>query len=465
MFPPRLLGLVDEDPPEPARSDRLVRVETEVDAETPQRFLSRGEGLPRAFWGSSNTWHAGLGQARSIELPAEESGPERFETVRERGRQLSQRLLTRDGEPTPLRLFGGLSFHDRPELDPVWDAFGAARFTVPALELAHTPGGTRLIGTARVPEDWDDEDALDRAEQALEHAAEILERPPPAGPTEYQPPTVASTTDRDAWEQAVQQALESISQGAFEKVVLARSLDLDAGDPDLAIVLGNLRQANPGTHLFLVEPEPGRAFLGAAPELVASKRGTTFTASAVAGSIERGADEAEDDRLARSLVSSTKDRDEHEIVVSSMRERLARLTDHVRVARDTSVLRLASIQHLERDLYARVGEDQHVLDLLADLHPTPAVCGHPREPARMFLREEEPFERGWYAGPVGWFDTTGDGTFAPALRSGVLDRSTWRLFAGAGIVEGSKAPSEWSETGIKFRPVLDALGVLGVPET
>ncbi|NIP77728.1 MAG: isochorismate synthase, partial [Gemmatimonadetes bacterium] len=98
-----------------------------------------------------------------------------------------------------------------------------------------------------------------------------------------------------------------------------------------------------------------------------------------------------------------------------------------------------------------------VLDLLRLLHPTPAVCGLPRDAALAFLAEEEPFERGWYAGPVGWFDGDGNGVFAPALRTAVSTGSGWRLFAGAGIVEGSVPALEWEETAIKFEPVLDAL--------
>ena len=91
------------------------------------------------------------------------------------------------------------------------------------------------------------------------------------------------------------------------------------------------------------------------------------------------------------------------------------------------------------------------------LHPTAAVCGLPRDAATTFLEREEPFERGWYAGPVGWFDAEGNGVFAPALRTGVSVGRGWRLFAGAGIVEGSVPALEWEETGIKFEPMLDAL--------
>ncbi len=466
MFPPRLLELLDEPPRWTSAGDRLVRVAREVDAETPQRFLSRGDGLPRAFWQLGETWRAGLGEAAHVHVPPGE-GAGRFDTVRERAQALSQDAIEdADDELDALDLIGGFSFHQTPDPDAAWDAFGAARFTVPALTLVHGPARTRLVGAARVPRDVDPDTALEHAREALDDAADRLKAPPPRGPMAYQIPSPVATDDRDRWTSVVEEALTRIDKGGFRKAVLARTLDLEAPEepaPDPVVILGNLRQQNPGTHLFMLEPRPGHAFLGAAPELIAHVRGDTFQASAVAGSIARGDTEAEDDRLARKLAASSKDREEHGIVVRSMRRRLTGLADHVEVGRQTSILRLARIQHLERDLYAKLGPDAHVLDLLEALHPTPAVCGHPRETARDFLRRSEPFERGWYAGPVGWFDADGEGAFAPGLRSAVLDEDRWRLFAGAGIVEGSDPEAEFEETRIKFRPMLDALGVQEAP--
>ena len=125
------------------------------------------------------------------------------------------------------------------------------------------------------------------------------------------------------------------------------------------------------------------------------------------------------------------------------------------------ILTLARIQHLETDIGAPAPEGRSVLELVEALHPTPAVCGVPRDAALEFLRVEEPFQRGWYAGPVGWVDAEGEGHFVPALRTAVGDGKSWRLFAGAGIVDGSRPSMEWEETGIKFLPVLRALADSG----
>jgi isochorismate synthase len=231
---------------------------------------------------------------------------------------------------------------------------------------------------------------------------------------------------------------------------------------DVVEVARHLWLENRRSHVFLFEPEAGRALLGAAPETVATVRKGVFHATAVAGSTGMGTSEGERKRLAAALLASSKDREEQRIVVEDMLARLRPLADQVQVQDEPHVLTLAGIQHLETEIRARPGPGTHVLDLVAALHPTPAVCGVERDAALAFLRAEEPFERGWYAGPVGWFDNRGDGAFAPALRNAVSSGRSWRLFAGAGIVAGSVPAAEWEETAIKFEDVLRALRASGV---
>lgn len=449
--------MLEASPPPPEPDDRLVRVATTLDPETPRRFLARAPQAPRWFWQHGPTWMAGIGDAWQIHLPTN-TREDRFATLKADATALADRVLHADDGAPPLTFIGGLAFHPTPEPGTPWEPFGTARFAVPALALHKTKDETTLVGTARVPRGMDPETARGDAQAALQEAARELERPPPT-PTEYQIPRPADELPRACWDEAVNQALDEIRKDAFRKVVLARTLDLSTpGRPDPATTLANLRHGNPGTHCFLIEPTPQHAFLGAAPELIAHVHGTNVHANAVAGSIPRGDDEDEDARLARALASSTKNRHEHGIVVDAMRRRLSRFADKVEVARDTNILRLANIQHLERDLYARIPHGTHVLDILQALHPTPAVCGHPRDAARGFLHEAEPFQRGWYAGPVGWFDANGDGAFAPGLRSALLTPHRWRLFAGAGIVEDSHPRDEWDETHTKFQTILQALG-------
>lgn len=214
-------------------------------------------------------------------------------------------------------------------------------------------------------------------------------------------------------------------------------------------------------HAFLFEPRPGRLLMGAAPEVLVTLRDGRIEATAVAGSAGRGRSPEEDRSLAGELLSSRKDRAEHRAVVDAMVGHLRDMARDVRVQEGPHILALARIQHLETEVSAGTVAGLTALDLVERLHPTPAVCGVPRDRALAFLAEAEPFHRGWYAGPVGWFDTEGEGHFVPALRTAVGDGRRWRLFAGAGIVEGSEPRAEWEETGMKFQPVLRALAEAG----
>jgi isochorismate synthase EntC len=194
---------------------------------------------------------------------------------------------------------------------------------------------------------------------------------------------------------------------------------------------------------------------------VATLRDGVFHATAVAGSIRGGASRREQAELAARLLASEKDRTEQRIALDDVVARLGTVAHQIRTDPQPHVLTLAGIQHLETEIRASVPAEVGVLDLLRLLHPTPAVCGLPRDAAMAFLAAEEPFERGWYAGPVGWFDADGNGVFAPALRTGVSTATGWRLFAGAGIVDGSVPALEWEETAIKFGPMLAALAASG----
>jgi menaquinone-specific isochorismate synthase len=283
------------------------------------------------------------------------------------------------------------------------------------------------------------------------------------------PPTVEGrgrATERRAWETAVEESLAAIRSGHVSKVVLARTLDVETSQAVEPVdVVAHLWEVNRGSHVFLFEPEPGAAIIGAAPETVATLRDGVFHATAVAGSIRRGRSPREQAELAARLLASDKDRSEQRIALDDMVARLETVGHQIRTDPQPHVLTLARIQHLETEIRASVPTGTGVLDLLRLLHPTPAVCGLPRDAARALLADEEPFERGWYAGPVGWFDGDGNGVFAPALRTAVLHDGTWRLFAGAGIVEGSVPALEWEETGIKFTPILEALKASGVQVT
>jgi menaquinone-specific isochorismate synthase len=298
--------------------------------------------------------------------------------------------------------------------------------------------------------------------RAEELRAELTTRMDTRAPAPRSVSARRTTTERASWEHAVQESLEAIREGRVSKAVLARILDVDLDEAiDAVDVVSHLWDSNRGSHVFMFEPEPRSALVGAAPETVATLRDGVFHATAVAGSIRRGSTPREQAELATRLLASEKDRVEQRITLDDMIARLETVGHQVRADPQPHVLTLARIQHLETEIRASVPAEVGVLDLLRLLHPTPAVCGLPRDTAMALLAEEEPFDRGWYSGPVGWFDAEGNGVFAPALRSAVSAGRGWRLFAGAGIVEGSVPALEWDETAIKFEPMLGALEASG----
>lgn len=447
---------------------RLVRAVVPAAGISPRAFLDAGVGAGRGFWARDEGWVAHAGRIAAVTVTPEDRVQDRFAAVGLGAREVVGEEdpgpggLGGDAAPPP-RLYGGVAFRGDHRSAGFWSGFPAARFVLPALELEEV-GGTRWLRAQTLVSGEEDPEHVRRVlegrlEELMEGLRTAVDQDPPAptgppGPIRHH----GSAEERSAWEAAVEEALKEIRAGTFSKAVLARTLDVAPPAPlDPLVVLAHLRRQNPGAHVFMFEPRPGATLMGAAPEILATLLGGDFHATAVAGSVSRGASAEEREALARRLLESEKDRAEHRYTVDDMVARLEPFVPGVEAESEPHVLTLAGIQHLESHIRGEVPRDRDVLSLLSALHPTPAVCGFPRDPALGFLRREEPFERGWYAGPVGWFDVRGNGVFVPALRSAVAREGRWRLFAGAGIVAGSEPSLEWEETEIKFEPILRAL--------
>jgi menaquinone-specific isochorismate synthase len=201
--------------------------------------------------------------------------------------------------------------------------------------------------------------------------------------------------------------------------------------------------------------------MGATPELLIEVADRRVRTAAVAGSIGRGANEREDAELAAELFTSTKERHEHGLVADALRDLLEPMASQLTYPDEPQILKLGNIQHLYTPFDGVLRSHLDVLDAVEKLHPTPALGGCPQQAAVAAIREIETVDRGWFASPVGWIDGCGNGMLAVAIRSAVIDGDTARLYAGCGIVAQSNPDSEWNETRIKFRPMLDALGAEG----
>jgi menaquinone-specific isochorismate synthase len=335
---------------------------------------------------------------------------------------------------------GGFAY--RPDRDPTgpWSGFPGLLLRVPALALTRMRG--RTFATAASP-----------GAEALLDLAPTGVRAPAARRLD-----VTSVRNPVAWTAAVEAAAKRLRAGEAAKVVLAREV-VARGDGVVSagMVARALRAAYPSCFTYLVTGADGTAFAGASPELLVRRSGGRAYSQPMAGSVARGSNEAEDDRLARQLEDSVKDNAEHRLVSEFVVEALRPFARSV-VARPPEVVRFTNIQHLATEVTAELAEPHaEALDLAAALHPTPAVGGWPRAAADTLIDELEGLERGWYAGAVGWIDGRGDGEFAVALRCGLLWEDGARLYAGVGVMPDSDPARELEETELKFKALLMAL--------
>ncbi len=273
------------------------------------------------------------------------------------------------------------------------------------------------------------------------------------------------TLNPAGYQAAVREAVDAIVRGELEKVVLARDLvgTIPAG-ADLRRLVRALADDYPDTWTFAVD-----GLIGASPEtLVTASRGVV-TARVLAGTIPRGADAHDDTEASTALAHSPKDLDEHRYAVQSVLATLGPHVRHLRADPEPFTLKLPNLWHLATDVAGDLADHASALDLVAALHPTAAVAGTPTDAALDLIRRLEPFDRGRYAGPVGWIDGDGNGEWAIALRCAQIGGPPPRNFAtysatipvvahaGAGIVAQSNPDTELLETRVKFRPIVDAL--------
>jgi isochorismate synthase len=398
----------------------------------------------------------GIGRAWAVRA----DGPARFGAVAAAWEQRLSGAGIRDevgGRPGsgPI-LLGGLGFTGNVPADSVWSPFDAASLVLP--ELLFGRNGRTAWLTASMIEDGTG-NALARLERLWTRLVEESapgRRVPDDSPT---PLTIAGEhPDRQSWDRLVDRLAGAVGRGRLDKVVLARRVDLAATENiDVVAAIGYLA-ATSATSTTYAFTRGGSVFLGATPERLISTKNKAFQTVAIAGTIRHDDDPAVEAALAAELLASDKDREEHEIVVETLRSMLEPVASEMRVAPSPVVARFGTVQHLVTTVDGRLKDRAGILALAALLHPTPAVGGEPRALALELIAEHEGFERGWYAGPVGWVGADGDGEFAVALRCAVVSGRTAALFAGCGIVADSDAAREWEESRNKMQVVAAALG-------
>jgi len=406
---------------------------------------------------------AALGEAACLTA----RGPERFAAVADRWRALAAAAVS-DPPDDPGRggpvAVGGFAFAADGGADPAWSGFEPASLVVPEVALARAqehlgdrsrPDRVRLTLSALAAPDDTAEELLARLEnrvRELRHRPLALLDPAPAG--RYR---IASAMPPEHYEAAVARAVEMIRGGELEKVVLAREVVVHAPcEYDPAALFGVLREGFPSCFVFCVGRGDG-AFVAASPELLVRREGHRVSALALAGSMRRSADPAVDDHLGEQLMHSEKDREEHAIVIRRIERTLRPHALWAAAPPEPTLVKVANIQHLGTPIRAQLAQPLDVIELLELMHPTPAVGGEPLQRARPLIPALEGLDRGWYAGPVGWADATGDGEFCVALRCALLRGRVARCYAGVGVVRDSDPAAELAETEVKLAALLPLL--------
>lgn len=436
------------------RPSRVVRVAVSV----PERVLPvdwiRAQQSPQAIYWSGRDDARTVATIGAADVLDHSAAPIDYSLLE---RCLHKRLADR---PASVRYYGGLRF-DAPQADSTtrpdrrWHSFGTYRFVLPRFELVEADDALTLACNLVLPRD------AERTEALVEDVYRLaLPRPEAPAPLP-EPLRRTDVPDKETWTRMVRWALDAIEEEALDKVVLARRMELELGAPmDPLLVLRHLEAATPGCFHFALRPPSGPAFVGASPERLLRREQRDVVSEAVAGTRPRGDTAEEDAVLRKKLLQSPKERREHAFVQDAIQSDLECVCSSVEAPGKTSDLALARGRHLHASLEGILAPDTSTVDLLRVLHPTPAVAGVPTPEAIAAIRAQEPFDRGWYAGPVGWIGSEA-AEFAVALRAGLVDESQLALFSGAGIVEGSMPDREWDEIEQKIGDFAAILGLDG----
>jgi len=406
------------------------------------QFLHAHQESIRAGYGSAAEWQT--------------AGPDRLRRLGAAGRRLRHDWHHADPDETGVNAFAMLGFAATADPAPmIEDHLPNALLWVPEIGVRTDDGEGAIVLSAALP-------------VAREHLADVwqraLERLIPAL---YQPvsgPLMAATLGRDfaepdrgGWGELVQEALAEIDRGAFEKVVLSRRLDVTGTRRfDLGRLIGALSCLFPSCKIVNLRRN-GSSFVAATPERLLRQQGTALEVDAIAGTAGRAEDAARDAALAKALAASDKNLREHRFVIDAIREALGPCCNEIEVPTRPDVMQLSNAQHLWSPMRARIPPDLDVLDLAELLHPTPATNGQPRRETQEWLRQREPFARGWYTGAAGIVEPDLSGELWVLLRCARVCGNRAELYAGAGIVAGSDPGSEWDETEAKLGAMLTAL--------
>ena len=342
--------------------------------------------------------------------------------------------------------FGGQSFDDSAKMKSDWEAWGVAYYFLPRINIVidhDLAAKITIIYDEPLNEEYEQyfRDTLDKIETLLD--AESQNHKNTISNLIYETP-------KSEWVNYVRTGLGYISEGIVEKIVLSRIRSYEINSIGYSKILQDLESSYPTTFVFDMQLTSGSHFFAASPELLVRVKDRVVETYALAGSISRGLSKEEDQELADELFNSQKNRSEHQFVIDDIINKLGALTSNIKFSQFPEIVKLKNIQHLKTEINATLLGGFSINHIVSRLHPTPALAGLPSEKAKSLIKIIETHERGWYGGPIGWFDSEGNGEMIVAIRSALQKDRKITLYSGAGIVKDSIPESEWEETEIKF---------------
>ncbi|PTA48546.1 isochorismate synthase [Shewanella morhuae] len=435
--------------------DKLIQLKLTPVAEGLVQLSVSTVALPLIPWLASQTlfpriyWHgrdrieevAAIGACKDIKFETAMSD-QQLATVYQEQRALSTNQN--------IRYYGGVAF-DR-TIDS-WPEFGNSRFILPRIEFRRSGNQFSLLVNLNFA-DNDHHSEIDNAIAAIEA---IMPAKPLSPPKKIGLRGRTDTPNFTRWKTLVEQVIEPKFNQDTPKVVLSRLTQLDVNEPvDPWMVLACWQGRNPNSFQFGFQFSPERTFISCSPERLFRRNQQELFTEALAGTTIRGLSQEEDIALANALLEDNKNSVENQLVRSHIVNMLTPLSRYVGADELATIFKLNHIQHLHRAIHAELKIGVNDFQLLQALHPTPAVGGLPRHSAMSFIRQQEGYMRGWYAGACGYFNQY-ESEFSVAIRSALIEPGRINLFAGAGIIAGSDPQAEWQELENKLATIMSIL--------
>ena len=435
----------------------LISITTSIDKQNALAIFSayKNKTDMRTFWTEPSREFTLIGIGTEMALEAE--GLNRFKDIDRKWQQMLEHAIIANEAMcigTGPTIIGGFNFDPLKEKSALWKSFPDAKLVLPKYMLTAYQENHYLTENYIVTQKDEPETLMQKAEMEKENLFVIPETFDDDAPSSI----IKEEIEPQTWIQTVERTTEQIKKQELEKVVLAREMRLYADVPfSPEHTLKHLLKEQTTSFVFAFEYGQD-CFLGATPERLAKRVNDEVLFTCLAGSIKRGKTDDEDERLGNFLLNDQKNRYEHKLVVDMISHVANKMCKNVHVPEQPILLKTPHVQHLYTPITAKTG-NASLLEIIEAMHPTPALGGYPKETGIEKIRNIERIDRGWYAAPIGWIDYNGNGEFAAAIRSALLQEKQASLFAGVGLVADSDPMAEYEETLIKFKPMLSALGV------